>query len=449
MPALDADGDGHVSDAERAAYVAKKVPELVGGLELRVDGRAVPLAVVAADLRVRPGAADLPTLLVTVDCRVPLSDGPVAAGTRFVLKYRDNNYPERMGWREITARAGPGFRVVGSDVPQGERSGGLETYPADPTEAPPQERDAEVHVQATGEAAPATRPASPPSAVKAGESGGRNGGTPQDRFTGLITASDLSAGVVLASLAVAFVLGSFHALSPGHGKTVVAAYLVGSRGTPRHAVLLGLVVTLTHVAGVLFLGLVVLFASAYVLPERLYPWLGFGSGFLIVALGVWQFSRRYALLYLRSRGLDGPAPGGGPYGHVHGAGGHTHELPDRITPGGLVALGVSGGMVPCPSALVVMLASIAMRRVAFGLLLVVTFSVGLAAVLIAIGLLMLYARRQLERLGWQEAGLRLRRLLPLASPVAVAVLGFIIAAQAVRAGGILRAGDGPAAVAGR
>ena len=149
--------------------------------------------------------------------------------------------------------------------------------------------------------------------------------------------------------------GPFHALSPGHGKTVVAAYLVGSRGTPRHALLLGLVVTVTHVIGVFALGLVVLAASKYVVPERLYPWLGYASGLLIIAIGLWQFGRRFAVAWLRAATPTGVRPRSAYAGHHHGPGGHTHELPDRLTAGGLIALGVSGGILPCPSALIVML----------------------------------------------------------------------------------------------
>ena len=171
-------------------------------------------------------------------------------------------------------------------------------------------------------------------------------GKPRDRFAELISAEHLTVGVVLVSLALAFTLGCFHALAPGHGKTVVAAYLVGARGTARHAALLGAIVTLTHTIGVFALGLVVLFLSEYVLPERLYPWLGFASGMIIVAIGLWSLTRRLARAYTPGQSATLADP--------HGPGGHTHAIPDKITLTSLVALGVSGGMVPCPSALVVL-----------------------------------------------------------------------------------------------
>jgi len=429
MPSLDADGDGRVSDAERAAYLAKNVPKLLGGLNVRVDGRHVPLEAVRSDLQLRPGAADLPTMLLTIDCRAPLTASPPSVGARFRILFRDGNYAERAGWREITVRDAPGGKVLATDVARYERSNALETYPPELIDSPPQQRDADLRVQIVAMPVSSSQSAAPaPHAPSA-----RNTATPRDRFTSLISTKQLSLGLVLLSFGVAFALGCFHALSPGHGKTVVAAYLVGSRGTARHAVLLGAVVTMTHVIGVFLLGLAVLFASAYVLPERLYPWLGFGSGLLIVAIGVWQFSRRWAIHYLRSRGIAQP-PLGSFDTHYHGPGGHTHDLPDRITPAGLIALGVSGGIVPCPSALIVMLSAIALHRVAFGLVLIVIFSLGLASVLIAIGLLMLYARRLVDGMRWAP-GLFTR--LPLVSPLVVAALGGAIAAQAVFAGGLL------------
>src|SRR5438093_13619911 len=118
--------------------------------------------------------------------------------------------------------------------------------------------------------------------------------TPRNAFTELVTTRQLSLGIVLFSLLVAAGFGAFHALEPGHGKTVVAAYLVGARGTAWHALILGLIVTASHTAGVYLLGGVTLYASRYVVPERLYPWLGVISGLTIAGLGFFLFLRRYA-----------------------------------------------------------------------------------------------------------------------------------------------------------
>jgi ABC-type nickel/cobalt efflux system permease component RcnA len=306
-------------------------------------------------------------------------------------------------------------------------------------------------------------------------------------------------------------LGAFHALEPGHGKTVVAAYLVGSRGTVRHALLLGLVVTASHTVGVYLLGVVTLYASRHVVPERLYPWLGAASGLLIAVLGVSLLWRRLAgpstaghghahdpahgphthssseheeahargLAHghdaaraeahapglapshdaahaeAHARGLapshdaahaEAHAPGLAPShdaahaeaharglapSHTHGH--HHHDIPDGpVSLRALVALGVSGGIVPCPAALVVLLSAVAMGRVGFGLLLIVAFSVGLAAVLITIGLLVVFARRLAARFGRIGAeGPLVRRWLPITSAAVITVSGVVITVQAL------------------
>jgi len=246
-------------------------------------------------------------------------------------------------------------------------------------------------------------------------------------------------------LGIAFLFGMAHALSPGHGKAMVAAYLVGARGTPKHAVLLGLITTLTHTLGIFSLGLVVLFATHYILPEQIYPILSMLSGLLVFGVGFWLLDQR--LQALRSRQIDGQDPDP-THAHVHP---HAH-VPDHwhdhpvdpacitvapspttidVTWRSLLALGISGGMVPCPSALVLLLSAIALRQVAYGMVLVTVFSLGLAVVLIGLGLLVIYAHQWLDRVttAWADrwpAGPRLDRIqryLPLASAIAVIAVG--------------------------
>ena len=278
---------------------------------------------------------------------------------------------------------------------------------------------------------------------------------------------------MLLALLVAAGLGAVHALEPGHGKTVLAAYLVGTRGTARHALYLGLVVTATHTAGVYLLGAVTLYASHYVVPERLYPWLGALSGLIIAALGGYLFLRRYAGMaqvhghshahahahdhhaethaqahaYVHShahaseshRHASGQAHSHAQTHHRHAAptGHHHHHLPgETVTFRELVTLGITGGIVPCPAALVVLLSAMAMHRIGFGLLLIVAFSVGLAAVLIAVGLLMVYARQFMAR--FQAEGPLVTRWLPLASAAAVTVFGVVMTIQALVTAGVLQ-----------
>jgi nickel/cobalt exporter len=228
---------------------------------------------------------------------------------------------------------------------------------------------------------------------------------------------------MLLALLAAFAFGAVHALSPGHGKTLVAAYLVGSRGTPRHAVFLGLTVTFTHTVSVFALGLVTLYLSRFVLPETITPILGAISGVTIVWVGA-------TLLYRRTAGRRMATPAQG-LAHDHGDGRiHTH-LPEEISVGGLIALGASGGLVPCPSALVLLLTSVSLGRVGLGLTLLVAFSAGLAVVLTGIGLAVLYAKHWLpDRAKTAESPWF--RYLPVASAAFIVCIGMAMTWVSVR-----------------
>jgi ABC-type nickel/cobalt efflux system permease component RcnA len=230
---------------------------------------------------------------------------------------------------------------------------------------------------------------------------------------------------MLLAMLAAFAFGAVHALSPGHGKTLVAAYLVGSRGTPRHAVFLGLTVTFTHTVSVFALGLVTLYLSRFVLPETITPILGAISGVTIVWVGA-------TLLYRRTVGRRA-APVAAGLAHDHGDGRvHTH-VPDEISVGGLIALGASGGLVPCPSALVLLLTSVSLGRVGFGLTLLVAFSAGLAMVLTGIGLAVLYAKHWLPDRA-KTAENPWFRYLPVASAAFIVCIGIAMTWVSVRSG---------------
>jgi high-affinity nickel-transport protein len=271
--------------------------------------------------------------------------------------------------------------------------------------------------------------------------------TPRSKFTELISTQTLSFWFLFTGAFIAAGLGAMHALEPGHGKTIVAAYLVGSRGTARHAVFLGVIVTAAHTAGVYLLGAITLYASKYIVPEQLYPWLGIISGVTIAALAC----------YLLIRAWTGET---GDHSHEIGAA-HSHwyaslggrRRPETENPPSeadcsplsgqpakkvsltqLLTLGITGGIVPCPAALVVLLGAFSLHRVGLGLFLIVAFSLGLAAVLISIGLLMVYARQFIAR--WKTDGSIVRRWLPLASAGFMLILGLGIAGQAFLTTGI-------------
>jgi ABC-type nickel/cobalt efflux system permease component RcnA len=252
--------------------------------------------------------------------------------------------------------------------------------------------------------------------------------TPRNAFTELIASRQVGFGIALLAAIIAAGLGALHALEPGHGKTIVAAYLVGSSGTARHALLLGTVVTVSHTAGVYLLGGITLYAQKYILPDRIYPFLGVLSGILIAGTGSFLFLQRYL---------------GGEFAHSHedissGLQFPAPEIPQRpagVSARRLLLLGVTGGMVPCPAALVVLLSAVSLRRTAFGLFLIVAFSIGLAAVLIAMGLAAVYAGRAMSRLPF-DAPL-IQRWLPMASALLISLFGCGITVRGLITAGIV------------
>ena len=253
-----------------------------------------------------------------------------------------------------------------------------------------------------------------------------------DGFANSLAGGDSHGLLIVFLLAAAFGWGALHALSPGHGKAMVAGYLVGSRGTPRHALILGLTVTATHTAAVFALGLVTLAASEYVLPEDLYPWLGVLSGLMVAGIGLTVMRSRFR----RWRALRAQAAeereGHGEATTTHGTT-TTHDHDGPITMRGLLGLGVSGGIVPCPSALVVLIAAISQHRVGLGMLLIVAFSLGLAATLTAVGLAVIYGGRLITRLRPERRifGSRLAGALPAVSASVIVLAGVLITSRAV------------------
>ena len=236
-------------------------------------------------------------------------------------------------------------------------------------------------------------------------------------FTSLVGERSRSAWFAVVAILLAVVLGGAHALAPGHGKTVMAAYLVGLRGTLRQAMTIGATVTITHTAGVLLLGLV-LSTTRAVASERVYPWLGLASGLLLAAVGVGLLARA-----ARSRGHDHP------HGHGHP---HPHDPGPPLGRRGLVALGLAGGLVPSPSAVVVLLGGIALGRAWLGVALVLAYGLGMAATLTGVGLLLARLRTRMDRRLRLPAGTlpaRLGRLLPAATASVIVLVGLGIAAQ--------------------
>jgi nickel/cobalt exporter len=381
--------------AEIPTYQAGRIDQrtyaqrIAENAHLSVDGRQVTLVPLRSALAHPHGAAGLHTTRLEV-----ILAGPALPG-RVSVSYHDNNYRDRIGWKEI---------VVGKTTRS--TSDELRAYPKDLLQSPLDT------TSATASLAPKSGRDIPPT-LSSGATLEAPDRVADSGFAALVGRSHLSALVILASLAAALFWGAAHALSPGHGKTIITAYLVGQRGTPRHAALLGLVVTVTHTIGVFALGAVTLALSQWIVPETLYPWLNLVSGLLVVGIGAAVLRSR-----LRHRRH-----------HAHGHHHHHHDqTPDTLSLRSLLAVGVSGGLLPCPSALVVLLAAISLHRIAFGLVLIVAFSAGLALTITGIGLVAVLARSAFRRIGFDGP---LVRLLPAASALVILAAGLAMTLRAV------------------
>ena len=427
LRSADTDGDGTTSQAELNAYMKRVAASYADGLLLRVDGKPERLSVSSGKIAALPGAGGLQTLRLEYELFGPMQDPE--PGTSHRLQYQDTNQQDRIGWREIVVAPGPNISVFDSSAFSNSVSNDLRTYPTDMLASPLNEDRAELSW---------TIGPAPSGAVLLRTRNGRPTAASRDRFAELIAVRQLTPRIALLGLLLAAILGAAHAFSPGHGKTVVGAYLVGSRGTPRHAAFLGLTVTVTHTAGVFALGLLTLFASRYVIPERLYPILSLVSGAFVAVLGFTLFARRLGAAWPGALEHTHGEHGHGLDGHMHSHGGgrpHSHLPPgasgDAMSWRNLLALGISGGLLPCPSALVVLLSAVALHRVGYGLLLVVAFSIGLASTLTGIGLAFVYAGRWLGRFGSTRGAQSLRRVVPVISALVVACLGTVICYQAI------------------
>jgi len=367
-------------------------------LVLEVEGRRVGLVPLQHKLGERPGAGGLPTLRFDAVFRAELPGGATRGQTSLV--FHDTNFADRIGWREVVARADHGAAIEAADVPAQSESRELRSYPKELLRSPLDVTSATVRYE------PGAAPGLPPS-LNAESAPLHTGGG----FEALVGRGDLSVGVILASLLIAAFWGAAHALTPGHGKAIVAGYLVGSRGKPRHAVLLGAVVTTTHTAGVFALGLVTLVLSHFVVPERLYPWLTVASGLLVVTVGA-------SVLWSRWRHSRAHNHG---HAHLHD---HEHDHSKRE----ILGIGVAAGILPCPSALVVLLSAIALHRIGFGLALILAFSTGLAATITAVGLFAVLARRAFTRMSLDG---RLVRALPAVSALVILAVGVGITVKAL------------------
>lgn len=372
-------------------------------LELRIDGRRAPLRLLDSAAQRRVGAAGLETL------RFEAVYQAARRGTR--LRFRDTNFESRRGWREVVVTADDGATIRKSTAPTSSRSRGLTAYPQELLAEPLDVTAAMVSYR------PGSSAGDPPTVGELGATERAGGG-----LEGLVS-RDLTVGFVLLSLVLAVFWGAAHALEPGHGKAIVAGYLIGTRGRPRDALALALIVTVSHTVGVFALGLVTLALSQYVVPDRLYPWLNLVAGLLVVMVGFGVLrSRLHEWLHAHLGAHDHG------HGHDHAHGHGPHHGQERLGRRGVLGVGISGGIIPCPTALVVLLAAISLHRIGYGLVLIVAFSVGLALTVTSIGLVAVTARRAFGRLRLDGP---LIRALPALSALVVLALGLVMTARAL------------------
>lgn len=437
---IDADKDGALSQTELDAYAEKISPGYVANLQISVDGQSIVLRPTAKNIGLEEGSGNLPILKIKWDLIGDLPDSGADAARK--VAFENKNYPGRIGWNEIVVARGSGVNVFDSTAFGSGVSDELETYPQD-LAVPLAEKTAEFSFVA-GALPHGAKPLQ-------NRDGHVSAPVEKDRFAELIK-GEITPSVVLLGLLLAFGFGAAHALSPGHGKAVVGAYLVGSRGTVKHAVFLGATVTVTHTLGVFALGLVAFFASRYILPETLMPYLNFISGLMVFLIGLTLFrARLFAALgwktndnqanddaahsadehdFLASEEQSGQSNESKVLTHTHGGSTHTHTPPKDVTWRSLLGLGISGGLVPCPSALILMLGAISQERIGYGIVLTLVFSFGLAATLTAVGLTFLYVGKLFDSAKMNANPVF--KALPVFSAFVITCVGALICYSALR-----------------
>lgn len=442
---IDADANGAVTAEELAAFAVAAQGEYAGGIDLSLGGTRLRLSALASSAELLPGQAGLDITRIVFVYRAS------TAGARGELSFQDRNFDGRVGWKEIVVRPSPG--TEGAVPPEFliERTNELRTYPGDVRASPNMSSVRFDWDSSSGSAAVGAATASSPSA-------GRSD-TGLTRFVKPLFEGRTSLGFLALALLAAIGFGALHALGPGHGKGMVAAYLVGSKGSIREALALGMTVTATHTSSVWVMALVTLSLQEYIGADRVYLYLGVAAGAMVVLMGLSLLASRLWRQLRRSHesghrhGFWGKRHDHGPEeSHRHdaleqavgadaaGERQHAHEH-SHATSRSVLTLGIAGGMLPCPSALVVMLLAISRGELLLGMVVVSAFSFGLAVVLSGIGVALVLGRRLPARsaLGTRLGHPALRRLgtaLPVLSAAGVTLAGMLITYQALQQPGL-------------
>ncbi len=423
----EASPGGTMPATQLAAWGRGEAAKLLPQLQLTTDGAATPLAIDAVRTSTRPGAGGLPTLYLTLDAHAAL---PAHRAGAHSIAYRDDTFAGRLGWHDVVV------------APATEPTRELTAYPSALLGSPRSTTAVTVSLASDGRASVhadadvAAQSAAVPSAIRS------------NQLSDMLAKGTSDWSFVLLTFLVAIALGALHALEPGHGKTLLAVSLVGARATVKQAAILASALTVAHTIGVLALGIAInLFKGAFV-PETIYPWITLLSGAAIAVIGARavqkQIAARQPLAHAHAHGHAATHPH--EHDHVHHthshedhAHGHDHAHDDLeharshaipgtapLTFGGTVWAAMSGGVAPCPAALVVLLAALALNEVAYGIFVIIAFSFGLAATLTGLGIAVVRGASWLQR---RPAFDRMVRVGPLVSAVVIASIGAIMVGQ--------------------
>jgi nickel/cobalt transporter (NicO) family protein len=415
---LDVDEDGTLSDPECDDYVAEMVPTILGGLELTLGGDSVDLRPVSAELSFPIGQNGLRTLRLELDLEATIPRG-ASDGT-----YADATFVDQLGWREIVVVAGDGMALTASDAPATSATDELRRYPEGGLDAPMDVRSAAFSFAAGATQPSATAPVSTESIPRE---------QPADDVLASLVGGALTPLTAVVAILISLGLGAAHAVSPGHGKTLVAAYLIGTRGTLPQAIGLGATVAAAHTIGVLVLGAITFIATDALVPQRVVEWMSLAAGVLVICLGAVLLAR--LVRSHRSGSASEAQHHGHGHTHHHHEHPHAHGRPTNLSSRSLAALGLLGGLVPSGSALVVLLLGITLDRLAFGLVLVLAFGAGMAIVLGAISASVVLVRRRMDGRDWHAhpAIRRFGAIIPAATALGALVLGVVLTIQAAAA----------------
>ena len=467
---FDLDGDGDVSDAEVEAARSAGCRDLAGTIDLRVAGDAARLVVIGSGLDFPPGVGGLSTMRLVCAFEALLAT-PVTAGTE--VSFADGSHAGRLGWREIIV-VGSGVTVepLEGELHPESLSARLTAYPTSLLDQSLTDERIRVAVTPGGPtraafAVPDAVPlagAWPAPSATATPGGAAVPGGVAGEIPALFSTADLTPFIFALSFLVAAALGAGHALTPGHGKTLMAAYLVGTRGTPVHAIGLGLSVSVSHTLGILLLALLVIGAQGVLAPDLVVRIAPIVAAISIVAIGTWmvatevrrrlraraarrEHERAHTATHDHEHGHAHEHPHGhedddavaASGSHSHGGIRHTHAPApgSTITWRSLFVLGLAGGIIPSTNALLILLGAIAAGRPAFGFVLVVAFGLGMALVMAGVGLLMIVARGRIDALPSGSTLSRVREWVPAGAAVVVLGLGLYLTSQAILAPPVL------------